>query len=219
MVAGGRDGRRRHRGGDLPVRAPPGRRLDAGRPRRARRSARSPAAASRARSTSSRSPSSPTATPVLERYGVSDDDAFAVGLTCGGILDVYVEQVDPRDLPRARRDRRRHRGRPPGRAGHRHRAPRPGLARPPARRAPRRGRCRARLGSDAGRRRRPRRRARAARGRAQRDADLRPRRRAARRGHAGLRVGLRAQAADAGLRRHRLRRRGGPGRQRSSATT
>src|SRR3954449_2781475 len=33
--------------------------------------------------------------PVLERYGVSDDDAFAVGLTCGGILDVYVEKVNP----------------------------------------------------------------------------------------------------------------------------
>ncbi|WP_310528887.1 XdhC family protein [Nocardioides sp.] len=31
--------------------------------------------------------------PVLARYGVSDDDAFAVGLTCGGILDVYVEKV------------------------------------------------------------------------------------------------------------------------------
>src|SRR5690348_8032868 len=31
--------------------------------------------------------------PVLQRYGVSDDDAFAVGLTCGGILDVYVEKV------------------------------------------------------------------------------------------------------------------------------
>lgn len=38
-------------------------------------------------------------TPVLERYGVSDDDAFAVGLTCGGILDVYVERVDRESFP------------------------------------------------------------------------------------------------------------------------
>src|SRR3954466_10669802 len=37
--------------------------------------------------------------PVLERYGVSDDDAFAVGLTCGGILDVYVEKVDRAHFP------------------------------------------------------------------------------------------------------------------------
>jgi xanthine dehydrogenase accessory factor len=37
--------------------------------------------------------------PVLQRYGVSDDDAFAVGLTCGGILDVLVESVDPRTFP------------------------------------------------------------------------------------------------------------------------
>jgi xanthine dehydrogenase accessory factor len=37
--------------------------------------------------------------PVLERYGVSDDDAFAVGLTCGGILDVYVEKVNRDTFP------------------------------------------------------------------------------------------------------------------------
>ncbi|ABL83470.1 MULTISPECIES: XdhC/CoxI family protein [unclassified Nocardioides] len=37
--------------------------------------------------------------PVLQRYGVSDDDAFAVGLTCGGILDVWVEQVDQQRFP------------------------------------------------------------------------------------------------------------------------
>src|SRR5689334_14937030 len=37
--------------------------------------------------------------PVLERYGVSDDDAFAVGLTCGGILDIYVEKVSRESFP------------------------------------------------------------------------------------------------------------------------
>src|SRR3712207_9246458 len=37
--------------------------------------------------------------PTLERYGVSDDDAFAVGLTCGGILDVFVEPVSRESFP------------------------------------------------------------------------------------------------------------------------
>ncbi|MDT4907514.1 MAG: xanthine dehydrogenase accessory factor [Pseudonocardiales bacterium] len=37
--------------------------------------------------------------PVLQRYGVSDDDAFVVGLTCGGIIDIYVEQVNQDTFP------------------------------------------------------------------------------------------------------------------------
>lgn len=38
-------------------------------------------------------------TPQLHRFGVSDDDAFAVGLTCGGILDVHVEKVNRETFP------------------------------------------------------------------------------------------------------------------------
>jgi xanthine dehydrogenase accessory factor len=37
--------------------------------------------------------------PVLQRYGVSDESAFAVGLTCGGIIDLYVEKVDQQTFP------------------------------------------------------------------------------------------------------------------------
>ncbi|WP_238454625.1 XdhC family protein [Micromonospora sp. ATA51] len=37
-----------------------------------------------------------TGTPELARYAVSDDDAYAVGLTCGGELDVFLERVDRR---------------------------------------------------------------------------------------------------------------------------
>ncbi|WP_394614170.1 XdhC family protein [Lentzea sp. JNUCC 0626] len=40
-----------------------------------------------------------TDTSVLQRYGVSDDDAFAVGLTCGGIIDIYVEKINAETFP------------------------------------------------------------------------------------------------------------------------
>ena len=165
----GRDRRRRHRRRDLPLRAPPARRLDAGRARR-RGGRLGVRRLRRGRGLRARPEVVGTGEPVLQRYGVSDDDAFAVGLTCGGILDVYVEKVDQRHLPRARRDRRRRRGRPAGGGRDRRGAPGPVLDRAADGRPPRR---RSVSGSHrlarAGRRGR-RRRARPARGRAQPDA-------------------------------------------------
>jgi xanthine dehydrogenase accessory factor len=37
--------------------------------------------------------------PVLQRYGVSADDPFAVGLTCGGQIDVFVEAISRASFP------------------------------------------------------------------------------------------------------------------------
>ncbi|MEV4579932.1 XdhC family protein [Nonomuraea jabiensis] len=38
-------------------------------------------------------------TPQRARFGYSDEDAFAVGLTCGGELDVLVQRIDPLAQP------------------------------------------------------------------------------------------------------------------------
>lgn len=37
--------------------------------------------------------------PVVETYGISDETAFSVGLTCGGILDVLVQPVGAGQAP------------------------------------------------------------------------------------------------------------------------
>jgi xanthine dehydrogenase accessory factor len=40
-----------------------------------------------------------TGESALDKYGFSDDDAFAIGLTCGGIIHVLVQPVDRTNFP------------------------------------------------------------------------------------------------------------------------
>ena len=57
---------------------------------------------------------------ILERFGFSDEDAFAVGLTCGGMIDILITPVG---LDAPSREVMRPRWPPPRRA---HRRPWPG---------------------------------------------------------------------------------------------
>jgi xanthine dehydrogenase accessory factor len=40
-----------------------------------------------------------TGQPVLQTYGISDDTALSVGLTCGGIIEIFVEPVSKERFP------------------------------------------------------------------------------------------------------------------------
>jgi xanthine dehydrogenase accessory factor len=40
-----------------------------------------------------------TGRPVRQTYGYSDSDAFAVGLTCGGTVTLFVQSIEPARLP------------------------------------------------------------------------------------------------------------------------
>ena len=124
-----RSGRRRHRGGDVPVRAASGGRVDARRPEGEAVGSVSGGCVEGAVYELAQQVlgDRPAGAPALRRQR---RDAFAVGLTCGGILDVFVEVVDKETFPElgagGADDRRRRAGR--GRDRRRARGSRPGSA-------------------------------------------------------------------------------------------
>jgi xanthine dehydrogenase accessory factor len=44
-----------------------------------------------------------TGRPALQRYGITADEAFAVGLTCGGEIDIFAEAVSQHTFPQLQR--------------------------------------------------------------------------------------------------------------------
>lgn len=40
-----------------------------------------------------------TGDTTVRRYGLTDEDVGAIGLTCGGLLDVFIERIDPLTFP------------------------------------------------------------------------------------------------------------------------
>ena len=40
-----------------------------------------------------------TGQPMSVTYGVSDENAFAVGLTCGGTIELFIQIIDKKNFP------------------------------------------------------------------------------------------------------------------------